>query len=386
MSRSIKSPRAVRIAGRFSAQMSSQMSGCPLAMRVMSRNPPAASRNSAACSSPRSAARPIKPAAARCGDVADDRDHVVVVLGADATTSAPNCDTMPATAANVASAVTGSGVRHPHGALEHRRIGTLEALQLAAGHRVPTDEAGVVDGRAHRALDAADVGHEPGGLGERPLDLVGDRLHRYGDERDLGSGVEPHGIDTSARQGRVEPSPLDLVTRDVPAGGPQGKRDRAPDEAQADHVGAPRHPLTHGPEWYRGGSDGSGPVGTRRSCARRRTSSAVSTLHAPGARRWSRSGPTRVRTKRCHRVSHRLAHSPDLPVPPLVDRDPQHAGMRLGHLGRRGRPVVERDAVAQSADGRRAHRTAGGLYGRQVLLGDSVARMQRCGWPARRRW
>ena len=52
---SISSSSAARIAGRFSAQMSSQMPGWPLAMRVMSRKPPAASRSSAACSSARSA-------------------------------------------------------------------------------------------------------------------------------------------------------------------------------------------------------------------------------------------------------------------------------------------------------------------------------------------
>ena len=55
------------IAGRFSAQMSSQMSGWPLAMRVMSRNPPAARRSRAACSSARSAATPIRLAAVRWG-------------------------------------------------------------------------------------------------------------------------------------------------------------------------------------------------------------------------------------------------------------------------------------------------------------------------------
>ena len=51
---------AETMAGRFSAQMSSQMSGWPLAMRVMSRKPPAARRSSAACSSARSAASPIR--------------------------------------------------------------------------------------------------------------------------------------------------------------------------------------------------------------------------------------------------------------------------------------------------------------------------------------
>ena len=52
-------------------------------MRVMSRNPPAASRSSAACSSPRSAASAHQPRRGEVGDVADDGDHLVVVLGSE---------------------------------------------------------------------------------------------------------------------------------------------------------------------------------------------------------------------------------------------------------------------------------------------------------------
>ena len=35
-----------------------------------------------------------------------------------------------------------------------------------------------------------------------------------------------------------------------------------------------------------------------------------------------------------HRMADRLAHPADLAIAALVDRDPQHAGARLGHLGR----------------------------------------------------
>ncbi len=52
---------------RFSAQMSSQMPGWPAAMRVMSRNPPAARRSKVACSVAASEASPISAAAVRCG-------------------------------------------------------------------------------------------------------------------------------------------------------------------------------------------------------------------------------------------------------------------------------------------------------------------------------
>ena len=50
------------------------------------------------------------------------------------------------------------------------------------------------------ALDTADIGDQPGGLGERPLDLIDDRQHRRGDERDVGVGVEAGGIDGTHRQ------------------------------------------------------------------------------------------------------------------------------------------------------------------------------------------
>ena len=55
------------MAVRFSAQMSGQMPGCPEAMRVMSRKPPAASRSRARCSVARSSAIRMSDAAVRCG-------------------------------------------------------------------------------------------------------------------------------------------------------------------------------------------------------------------------------------------------------------------------------------------------------------------------------
>ena len=72
-----------------------------------------------------------------------------------------------------------------------------------------------------------------------------------------------------------------------------------------------------------------------------------------------------------HRVADGLAHPPHLAVAALVDRDPQHAGARLGDLRRRRHAVVELDAVAQPADRPGADRTA--ADGGQVLLVDAVA-------------
>ena len=98
------------MAGRFCSQMSSQMSGWPLAMRVMSRNPPAARRSSAACSSAPSAARPIRLAAVRCGTWLTVATIWSWCSGVIATISAPSSATAPATTLSVASAVRGPGV------------------------------------------------------------------------------------------------------------------------------------------------------------------------------------------------------------------------------------------------------------------------------------
>ena len=56
-----------KIASRLSTQTSGQIAGCPAATRVMSRNPPAASRSRAASLSARSAASFIIAPATRCG-------------------------------------------------------------------------------------------------------------------------------------------------------------------------------------------------------------------------------------------------------------------------------------------------------------------------------
>ena len=198
---------ADRIAGRFSAQTSSQMSGWPLATRVMSRKPPAARRSRAACSSARSAATPIRLAAVRCGTwlttatisswcCGRHRHDLGAELADDDGDGGER-------------GVVGAGHRRedPGGAAEHGAVGAVEPVELAAGHRVAADEAGVVDGLGDRALDAADVGDDAAGLGERPLDLIGDGEHGDGHERDAGGGVEPGGVDASPGRRRRRAAP-----------------------------------------------------------------------------------------------------------------------------------------------------------------------------------
>ena len=119
---------------------------------------------------------------------------------------------------------------------------------------------------------------------------------------------------------------------------------------------------------------------------RRQRSQLVGRERPPRAGRKRRSwiGPMRVRTRRGHGMADGLAHPPDLAVAALVDRDPQHAGARLGDLGRRGRAVVQLDAVAQRGE-RRRRRPA-----RRPPWPGTPCRCRgaggRCGWPARRRW
>ena len=144
-SRSIRPSRADTMAGRFSAQMSSQISGWPLAMRVMSRNPPAARRSSAACSSARSAATPIRLAAARCGTWLTTATISSWRSGAKRDDlCAEQRDHRERPPTKVASAVDAVGREDPHRAVEHRPVGSVEPVELAAGHRVPADEARVV--------------------------------------------------------------------------------------------------------------------------------------------------------------------------------------------------------------------------------------------------
>ena len=108
---SIKALKVLMIAGRFSAQISSQIAGCPEAMRVMSRKPPAAKRNNAACSVARDPATPIKVAAVRCGTWLTMATNSSWRTGSRPTTSAPRSLTIFATVANAASEVVEVGVR-----------------------------------------------------------------------------------------------------------------------------------------------------------------------------------------------------------------------------------------------------------------------------------
>ena len=159
-------PRGSRSAGRgwprwpaaLSSQMPGQMVGCPAAMRVMSRKPPAASCRSAPCSSPSSAARAIRVAAVRWGTWDTTATSVSCSLGVEGDHVGPELGQHGAHPGVGGGVGGGRRGEHPGGAHEQLGRGPLDADLLAPGHGVAADEAGPVDGGHQRALDAAHVG------------------------------------------------------------------------------------------------------------------------------------------------------------------------------------------------------------------------------------
>ena len=150
-------------------------------------------------------------------DVADDGDHLVMPVGRHRHHLGAELgdDTRDVGERDVVG--PGDGRQHPYGAVEHRRIGTVETVELAAGHRVAADETRVVDGCGDGALHPADVGDDARGLGERPFDLVGDGEDGHGDERDVSALIEAGGVDAAAGPGVLDAGSIDVVAGDMPA-------------------------------------------------------------------------------------------------------------------------------------------------------------------------
>ena len=101
---------AVTMAAAFSAQMSGQIPGWPAATRVMSRNPPAASRSSAPCCSAPSEASPMRAAAVRWGTCDTTATRSSCRSGGTATTSAPRDVTTARRRVNTSGSVDAVGV------------------------------------------------------------------------------------------------------------------------------------------------------------------------------------------------------------------------------------------------------------------------------------
>src|SRR5579863_6388617 len=116
---SITLSRDEAIASALSAHTSGQIPGWPAATRVMSRNPPAASRRrTASCAAPSDAAF-MSVAATRCGTWETTATSRSWSAGLRATTSAPSDETTPRTREKASRSVSGVGVR-THNALVKR--------------------------------------------------------------------------------------------------------------------------------------------------------------------------------------------------------------------------------------------------------------------------
>ena len=127
--------------------------------------------------------------------------------------------------------------QHPHRAFEHRRVGAVEAIELATRHWVTADEAWVVDRRGDSTLHAAHIGDETGRFGESTLDLVDDGEHGRGNERDVGIGVESVGIDGPDGEGPLDPQRVEIVAGHVPSTVAKRERDRTTHQTETGHVG-----------------------------------------------------------------------------------------------------------------------------------------------------
>ena len=99
---------------------------------------------------------------------------------------------------------------------KHRRVGSLDALLLASCHWMTGDKAPMVDLVNDRALDRADVGHDPAGEAETLLHRRHNLEGRDSDEGDLGLGIDAFSFASRGCQRLIHPVGVDVGTRHVP--------------------------------------------------------------------------------------------------------------------------------------------------------------------------
>jgi hypothetical protein len=95
------------------------------------------------------------------GHMADDCHHLIVAVGRERHDIGSELGDHGRHPGERAVGSRARRSQHPHCAFEHRSVGAVEAFELAACHRVPTDEPGIVDCAGDTTLDAADVGDQP---------------------------------------------------------------------------------------------------------------------------------------------------------------------------------------------------------------------------------
>ena len=132
--------------------------------------------------------------------------------------------------------VGGAGGReHPDRSFEQVGGGALQPHLLGTGHRVTTDEPGVIGCRHNGALHPAHVGHHrvltAPRRGQDPTHPLGHCGRRGGDEDDLGLQVVPGLVEGPDAERLGQPVVVVVESCDVPTAPTEGEGDGATDEA-----------------------------------------------------------------------------------------------------------------------------------------------------------
>ena len=224
--------------------MSGQIAGWLDAMRVMSRNPPAARRSITACSSVPWLATFMSVDAASCGTWLTTATMRVVQLGRHRDRLGAEVGDPRAHLGEHLGVGAAGRREHPGGADEQVGARAREALLLGTRHGVATHEARRELGarRLHRGddrcLHRADVGHQ-GRAGVERLDHhLGDVADRHRDHGEVGAGhrLREVGRECVDRAG-VERGGRALGVVVEAAHGTPARREREADRA-ADQAGA----------------------------------------------------------------------------------------------------------------------------------------------------
>ena len=241
------------MASALSAQMSGQMPGCPAAIRVMSRKPPAASCSRAPCSSPRSAASVHEGGRRQVGHVGHHGHQARRARpGSRATTSAPSS---ARTARDPGVGVGVGGRRrgqHPGGPDEQLGGGALDArpAREPAMGWPPTKR-----GRSTAATSGpltlptsvtTASGFQPVGRQDVRDDRRRPRGPGWPPPPGRRSRSSPSASRAPSATARAAVPGVGVGAGHVPAPGAQGHAHRAADQAGADDHGPPDRPDAGG--------------------------------------------------------------------------------------------------------------------------------------------
>ena len=258
------------MAGAFATHTSGQMSGCPAAILVMSRNPPAASRSSASCSSATRSARFMSVAAVRCGTCDTVATSVSCCSGDSATTSAPRLVTTARTWAKASGSVSPVGVRTQ--VAPTNRSGSAPSIPTCSDPAMgwPPTNRGWGSRAARGAFTpATSVTMASRRRARASAALTSSTTATTGVATKVisASGSIPDLVEGAEGLGPIRVDRVDVGAGDPPSPSAQGEPDRPTDQPRADDGGAPGvtrggHRAAPGP---RGGRRGGGRGGAARS-------------------------------------------------------------------------------------------------------------------------